>query len=470
VRAVRAGVAALVVLVLGTGYAAADAFDVVPGVLTLSGPVTVEGDPRPVPSSPPRSPAPPVLGPVSQSAPVPVPAVLDSKLSPLVRAPVLGPSVSAYVVDALTGDVLFDAAGSTARTPASTTKLLTAAAVLSTVGPQATLATRVVQGAAPDEIVLVGSGDMLLGTGPSQPTEVVGRAGLATLAEQVAERLRDEGTTRVALRVDDTAFAGPNVSPAWDPADVAHGYTGRVAAVGLAQDRARPGHPGPVDPALSAGRAFAKELTKLGIVVAGAPVRTTAPDKATVLGEVRSAPVGDVLGVTLRESDNALAEVLGRLAARSMGRPATFEDTALAVVDQVERLGVDTGATHLVDVSGLGDGTVIPARVLVDLLRLAASADHPELRPLLADLPVAGFDGTLAGRYTKGAARAAAGLLRAKTGTLTGVSTLAGFVVDEDGRLLLFAVMADRVPAAGTLAARQAVDRIGTVLVGCGCG
>jgi D-alanyl-D-alanine carboxypeptidase/D-alanyl-D-alanine-endopeptidase (penicillin-binding protein 4) len=141
----------------------------------------------------------------------------------------------------------------------------------------------------------------------------------------------------------------------------------------------------------------------------------------------------------------------------------------MAVVDQVERLGVDTGATHLVDVSGLGDGTVIPARVLVDLLRLATSADHPELRPLLADLPVAGFSGTLSGRYTKGSARAAAGLLRAKTGTLTGVSTLAGYVVDTDGRLLLFAVMADRVPATGTLDARQAVDRIGTALAGCGC-
>ncbi|HET8616427.1 MAG TPA: D-alanyl-D-alanine carboxypeptidase/D-alanyl-D-alanine-endopeptidase [Actinomycetales bacterium] len=465
----KVALAALFVVVVVAGYATADAVDVVPGVITLSGPRTVTGDPRPVPSMPPHSAAPEVLGAVGASAPVPVPAAVAASLAPLVASPALGPAVSAYVVDAVTGDVLFDAGGSVARTPASTTKLLTAAAVLTTVGPQTTLPTRVVQGAAPDEIVLVGSGDMLLGTGPSDPSAVVGRAGLATLAEQTAARLKEAGTSRVALRVDDTAFAGPTVSPAWDPADVAHGYTGRVAAIGLARDRARPGHAGPVDPALSAGRAFVSALGRAGISVAGPPVRTTAPDQATVLGEVRSAPVADILGVTLRESDNALAEVLGRLAARSMGRPPTFEDTALAVVDEVERLGIDTGATHLVDVSGLGDGTVIPARVLVDVLRLATSADHPQLRSLLADLPVAGFNGTLAGRFTKGAARAAAGLLRAKTGTLTGVSSLAGYVVDDDGRLLLFAVMADHVPAAGTLDARQAVDRVGAVLSGCGC-
>jgi len=469
VRAVKAGIAALVVLVAGAGYATADAFDVVPGVLTTSGPATVVGEPRPVPSAPPRSSAPPVLPALSDQAPVPLPHALATTLAPLVASPALGPRVSASVVDAATGDVLLDTAGSIARTPASTAKLLTAAAVLTTVGPETTLPTRVVQGAAPDEIVLVGAGDMLLGTGESDPTVIVGRAGLATLAQQTAARLAQAGTTRVALRVDDTAFAGATVAPAWDRADVTHGYTGRVAAIGLARDRARPTRPGPVDPALSAGRAFASALTAAGISVAGPPVRTSAPDQAAVLAEVRSAPISDVVAVTLRDSDNALAEVLGRLAARAMGRPPTFEDSAVAVVDQVERLGIDTGATHLADVSGLGDGSVIPARVLTDLLLLATSPDHPQLRSLLTDLPVAGFSGTLGDRFTKGSARAAAGLLRAKTGTLTGVSTLAGYVVDDDGRLLLFAVMADQVPPTGTLAARQAVDRIGTALAGCGC-
>ncbi|MGK5695953.1 D-alanyl-D-alanine carboxypeptidase, partial [Streptomyces sp. URMC 128] len=87
----------------------------------------------------------------------------------------------------------------------------------------------------------------------------------------------------------------------------------------------------------------------------------------------------------------------------------------------------------------------------------------PELRPALTGLPVAGFTGTLTTRYTDGAG----GVVRAKTGTLTGVNTLAGTVVDRDGRLLAFSFMANDTndPAA----AQTALDRAATTLAACGC-
>jgi len=450
------------------GYVGADVADVVPGVLTASAPAAAPA-PRPTPSDPSRVPAEPALPALSQQAPRPAPAALRARLRPLLGSRALGGSGTASVLDAATGDALLDVGGASARVPASTTKLLTGAAVLSAVGGATRIATTAVQGSSPDEVVLVGAGDMLLGTGASQPRAVAGRAGLGTLAEQVAGALSRSGRSRVVVTFDDTAFVAGTTAPTWSAADVSFGLTGRVAALGLARDRARPGRPGAADPARSAARAFAAALRRSGVEVRGTPARTTAPSGARVLGRVDSAPVADVLAIALQESDNALAEALAHLVATALGRPATFEDSAIAVLDQVQRLGINTGTTRIVDGSGLGRGSRVPARVLADVLLLAASDARPELRPLLEGLPVSGFTGTLADRFRKAPAATAAGRVRAKTGTLTGVNTLAGLTVDADGRLLVFAFMADRVPAGGTLAARAAMDRVGAALTACGC-
>ena len=261
--------------------------------------------------------------------------------------------------------------------PASTAKLLTGAATLSTVGGATTLATQAVQGGSADEVVLVGSGDVMLGTGASKLDQVHGHAGLRTLAAQVAKSLSAAGRSRVAVRFDDSAFAGPTVSPGWSASDVQIGFVGHVTALGLDADLAAVNHPGPADPSLSAGQAFAQALRRQGITVVGDVVRTRATAGAKVLGEVRSAPVADVLGVALTTSNNTIAEVLARLTAKAMQRPATFEDSALAVMDQVQRLGVDVGGSHLTDGSGLAAGSAVTSQVLADLLVLASGGRHP---------------------------------------------------------------------------------------------
>lgn len=464
-RAVTVGV----LLVAVVGYGVADSLDVAPGVLTVAPvPTRPSPSPRPTPSEPAHLAPAGVLGELSDQAQAPTPAAVRAALAPLLAAPTLGPRVSAYVADARSGEVLAAVAAERPMVPASVTKLLTAAAVLSTVGGRTRLPTRVVQGSAPDEVVLVGGGDMLLSPGAAG-RDVAGRAGLDDLATQVAARLRDEGQPEVVVRFDDALFAGPSVAPSWAAADVSIGYAGRVASLGLATDRARPGHPSSTDPARTAAVAFAAALRRAGVGVSGTPARVVAPDQAPVLGQVESAPVGEVLGVALRESDNALAEVMGRLVAGSLSRPTTATDAALAVLDAVQQLGVDVGSTTIRDTSGLGPGSVVPARVLGELLVLATSPDQPRLRPMLEGLPVAAFTGTLADRYDTASTRPAAGVVRAKTGTLTGVSAVAGTTVDADGRLLVFVVMADRVPTAGTLAAREVLDRVGARLAGCGC-
>jgi D-alanyl-D-alanine carboxypeptidase/D-alanyl-D-alanine-endopeptidase (penicillin-binding protein 4) len=150
------------------------------------------------------------------------------------------------------------------------------------------------------------------------------------------------------------------------------------------------------------------------------------------------------------------------------GRPASFEGAAAAVRETLARAGVPLGATVLHDGSGLSRDNAVPPAVLTRLLALAASPGHPELRPVLTGLPVAGFTGTLQDRYSSAAgSHDAAGLVRAKTGTLNGVNTLAGLVVDRDGRLLAFALMAGG--GSDAFSVRAALDRIAVRVAACGC-
>ena len=107
--------------------------------------------------------------------------------------------------------------------------------------------------------------------------------------------------------------------------------------------------------------------------------------------------------------------------------------------------------------------------VLVRVLQLAASDAHPELRPILAALPVAGFTGSLTNRMDMGPA-VARGRVRAKTGTLSGISSLAGIAVDSKGNLMAFALMADRIAKPKSTLAQTAMDNAAAGLGACACG
>jgi serine-type D-Ala-D-Ala carboxypeptidase/endopeptidase (penicillin-binding protein 4) len=137
-----------------------------------------------------------------------------------------------------------------------------------------------------------------------------------------------------------------------------------------------------------------------------------------------------------------------------------------------------------VDGSGLSIVDRLTPAALTAVLRLIVAGAAPPggtgapagsgpglaaLRDLVPGLPVAGYDGTLGDRYRSGPQRAAAGTIRAKTGSLTGVASLAGVVGDHDGRLLLFAFMADRLPPGGLGPAELALDAAAAVLARCGC-
>ena len=410
---------------------------------------------------------------------------LAGALGPLTLAPGLGKHVGIAVADPASDALLFDDHAAEGFAPASTNKVVTAVAALAALGPDEQFATRVVQGpnsgsgtAATASIVLVGGGDPTLSTQGPASDPGYRPASLDDLAARTAAALQAKGVNSVTLGYDASVFGGPGLNPTWSA-----GYTdGNVApVVGLMVDegRARAADdlsPRVTDPAAVAAVDFAGRLAAHGVQVVGKP--STAAGAAAgsgaagapELARVSSPRLADLVEHMLTVSDNDLAEALLRHVALADGKPATFQGGVAAVRDQLGKLGLKLAGLNVLDGSGLSREDRIAPEFLVKVLSMAAADDHPDLRAALTGLPVAGFTGTLAedGRYTMPPSLAGAGLVRAKTGSLAGVVTLAGLVRDNSGQLLVFALMADQAPDA--TAARGAVDRLATALAGCGCG
>jgi len=407
---------------------------------------------------------PPVLAVDGGTAPAPTPAGVARALAGPLADRRFGGPVAARVLDAVTGAVLLDRAGAAPAVPASTAKLATAAAVLAVLRPDDRLVTRVVAGTRPGEVVLVGAGDPTLSAARrGTPTAYEGAARLSTLAAAV----RKATTTKITrLLVDGSRFTGTRLGPGWDPADVAGGYVAPITAVMVDGGRTSPAvRARSSEPDLAAGRAFAAAL---GVSTA-AVARGAAEPGARMLGQVASAPVTRLVESMLLTSDNVLAEMLARQVAIAERSPASFPGAADAVRRVLARLGVPTAGERLVDGSGLSRLDRVTPDVLVAVLRAALSAEHPALHALVPGLPVGGYAGSLHDRYLSLPSVRGAGAVRAKTGTLDGVSALAGVVTDREGRLLIFAFLANGVPVGGTLRAESALDTAAAALAGCGC-
>jgi D-alanyl-D-alanine carboxypeptidase/D-alanyl-D-alanine-endopeptidase (penicillin-binding protein 4) len=404
----------------------------------------------------------PVLAGLSSTAPAPDPTALAGRLAPLLSASALGGGVNADVVDVASGKVLLDQGGAEPVAPASTAKLLTAAAALTTLHPSDTIPTRVVAGATPGEVVLVGGGDPTLSR--AAPSKLYpGAATLADLAAQVSAAL-PAGTQITRVVVDTSAFTGAQTGPGWQPDDAPSDYAAPITAVAVdggrvsAAGEARSGSPD-----TDAGRALATALGARGATVATGP----APAGAKQLGLVHSAPIERLVEQALSQSDNVLAEALSRQVAIARHQPASFAGSAQAVVDALKAAGLDVTGVQLSDGSGLSRDDRVPAQFLAQLITRAAGGKLGAGADVLSGLPVAGYDGTLAERGDADPSNSP-GTVRAKTGTLLGVSALAGTVVTADGRLLAFAVVADQVPGS-VAAAESGLDAITRTLAGCGC-
>jgi D-alanyl-D-alanine carboxypeptidase/D-alanyl-D-alanine-endopeptidase (penicillin-binding protein 4) len=321
-------------------------------------------------------------------------------------------------------------------------------------------------------VVLVGGGDPLLTSLPTGSDELPAyppRAHLEDLAIQTAQGLRTAGVDRVRLRYDASFFSGPAAAPEWP-----HSYTsdvvGPVVALSADAGRADPENEGRVgDPAAHTAALFAAQLRRAGLTVLDKPAPQQAPPGVPTIGDVASGPVSAMLEWMLVQSDNDVAEAMARQVAIHDGRPGTFTDGAAAVRAEVAKLGIDLTGVTTYDGSGLSRQDRIPPRVLAQTVAVAAANPDQLLRVLVAGLAVAGVNGTLQLHFHDPRSVAARGILRAKSGSLQGVVSLAGILPDADGRLLAFAAVADDIAAGQGLAARVAIERIAAALLSCGC-
>jgi serine-type D-Ala-D-Ala carboxypeptidase/endopeptidase (penicillin-binding protein 4) len=183
---------------------------------------------------------------------------------------------------------------------------------------------------------------------------------------------------------------------------------------------------------------------------------------------VQGRRVDSMLASMLLPSDNDYAEAFHRLVARRNGYSASWTGASAAQRKVLRDLGVDLSTSTLYDGSGLSRADRLTADQLVRVLSLAVDGAHPKLAVLPSLLPVAARTGTLAPdylRYTTWPTRCAAGIIQAKTGSLSGVISLAGYAQGADGRTKAFAWLANGVPS--TLTTRKAVDKLATTITGC---
>ena len=362
----------------------------------------------------------------------------------------LGDNLSGFVMDAESDREIFGNNASTALMPASNTKLATATAALTVLGPDHRFTTRVVYG--DGTLTLIGGGDRVLTTDD-----------LSALAKTAADGLSAAGLTSVKVRVDDSLFPEPALATGWTD-----GYFPDV--VSPVRPLVVDGNP-VMDTSLDAGEAFAGLLADQGITTDGTVARGTAAAGDVPVASHSSPPLSEIVKRMILDSDNNIAETLLRMTAIAAGQPATFEGGATAVRTVLsEEYDVPLDGVELFDGSGLSRSARIPATTLADIVDLLTDPRHKTvLGPILDGLPVAGETGTLGpglGRFDTEPSSCATGEVQAKTGTLTGALALSGLTVGQDGRWKVFSFV-ENGASADPADTKKVFDGLAATVNGC---
>ncbi len=371
---------------------------------------------------------------------------LARQLSRALTVPHVAKSRSAaIVVDLITGRPVYAHNVSLPLIPASNQKLAVTYACLLALGPTFRFGTDVLGEGELDgslwrgDIVLKGYGDPTLST-----------LDLLKLAAQ----LHAQGIRRIGGRIvgDESFFDSKRVGPGWKPWFF---ITQSAPLSALTVDRARYRGYTTRDPALAAALTFRAALLRVGISVAGRAMTGRADPEAVPLASNESVPLEQVLRYMGHESDNFTAEILLKQLGAGYSDQGTSASGATVIRQLLVEQQIPLAGVRIIDGSGLSRYDRLTANAVVSMLR-ASWLDEDTREILLSSLPVAGRSGTLDGRMR---GTAAAGRVRAKTGTLNEASALSGYA----NRRYAFSVIQNGSPVS-TFWARKAQDRFAAVL------
>ncbi len=432
---------------------------------------------------------------------------LATQIDALLADPNLDHGIQGVVVKSLkTGAVLYERNADITLIPASNMKLLVSAAALDRLGPAFTFRTEVLAagnvrkgGVLSGDLVIKGEGDPTLSTGD-----------LAAMAKQV----KASGIAKVTgnLVVDDSAFDNQRLGWGWSWDDEPYYYSAQISALNLNRNTVdvyvQPGKTvgakalvrtepatnymtiestavtgkadstkslwvyrkrgrnvitvsgsiplgskvtGPEEaitmeePALYVGDVFKTELARAGVQVVGKVLAGKASASAKVVASATSPPMSEIIALLNKPSDNLIAEVLLKTLGLKLKGKGSTEAGAQVEAEFLEQAGLDMSALRIVDGSGLSRLNLISARNLLALLEYMHKHKHAQF--YIDSLPVAGVDGTLRNRMKGTPAEAN---VQAKTGYVSRVSSLSGYVKTKSGEPLAFSIVMNNHLCANT--------------------
>lgn len=346
-------------------------------------------------------------------SPESIPAAFDQ----LLHSPVLA-NPAMILIDGSTGAVIYEKNANSQRKPASVMKILSGASALEYLNPSSSFLTTLSLGSEEKTLVINGSFDPWF-----------------SLDDRVAKKMHRTSLPRIAFNAM-TALKNANDGSL---KNIKVFYTG-LYSKDVANLKA-----------FWARRGFKPTMKSIGSDTAIAQSQTT------VL-ESYSPSLLEILDFTMLNSDNLLAERLARLASKAAGHSFDDKGVAITFAELLAHFQIDSSKLVIVDASGLSKENRVTATIMGQLLFKLRKEEKFAL--LYQSLPVGGVSGTLKDRFTTTAPNAV-GLVHAKTGTLNGTVTLAGYVESAE-REYVFVTLADEIPKGNRASdkARAAIDRI----------